>query len=211
MLILTLGIMCVLLRLTAFDADRSTSAVAGFLSAFFLSYGGRRVSLEGAFGWRSSVSPDLFPPLFVRGREIWLPELPLSSPYLDGEAFIAFGWRSPGRPHARSGVPTPGGVRPICFLLPPCVLEGEPGCLSNQGLVVSGFCNVGWRLPGSLHARSGVPTPGGVRAREGWQATGPDSYARNQQELKRRQPGSPALPLLHLLHPSPYNAQFATP
>ena len=33
----------------------------------------------------------------------------------------------------------------------------------------------GWRLPGSPHARSGVPTPGGVRVREGWRATGPES------------------------------------
>ena len=31
----------------------------------------------------------------------------------------------------------------------------------------------GWRPPGSPHARSGVPTPGGVRVREGWRATQP--------------------------------------
>jgi hypothetical protein len=33
--------------------------------------------------------------------------------------------------------------------------------------------NSGWRRSGSPTARSGVPTPGGVRGRSGWSATGP--------------------------------------
>ena len=34
--------------------------------------------------------------------------------------------------------------------------------------------NCWWRSAGSPHARSGVSTPGGVRVREGWRATGPE-------------------------------------
>jgi hypothetical protein len=43
--------------------------------------------------------------------------------------------------------------------------------VSNQSRIL---CVFGWRRPGRPTARSGVPTPGGVRGQVGWSRTGPE-------------------------------------